>query len=80
MMKGRIKMYTNNVQSNFAEEIAKNGLLMIKNGKVRNHKLGNSARIHYGEIEKNEYQTYRDFLPGKNACMVFELTGSNIYD
>ena len=63
-----------------ANEIAKNGIALISSGKVRNHKLGNSARIHTGAAEIKEYQTYRDFLPSKNCCMVYELTGSDCYD
>lgn len=54
-----------------ANEIAQNGMLLIKNGKIRNHKLDNSSRIHTGEVEKEEYQNYRDFLRGKNGCMVY---------
>lgn len=65
-------------QEDPAQEIARNGMALIHSGKVRNHKLSNNARSHTGEVEKAEYQTYRDFLPGKNCCMVYELTGSEI--
>ena len=73
-------MDTLKVQGSSANEIAKNGIALIKDGKVRNHKLGNSAQIHTGEVEKREYQIYRDFLPSKNCCMVYELTGSDYYE
>ena len=73
-------MKTAYVQPGLANEIAKRGVFLITSGKVRNHKLGNSSRIHTGEVEKKEYQNYRDFLPGKNCCMVCELTGSDCYD
>ena len=63
-----------------ASEIAKNGMSWINNGKIRNHKLGNSSRIHSGEVEDREYHIYRDFLPSKNACMVYELIGSDNYE
>lgn len=63
-----------------ANEIAQNGMLLIKNGKIRNHKLDNSSRIHTGEVEKEEYQNYRDFLRGKNGCMVYGLTGRGYYE
>lgn len=59
-----------------ADEITHNAMRLIGGGKVRNHKLGNSARIHTGEIERAERQTYRDFLPSKNCRIVCELTGS----
>ncbi len=73
-------METLKAQRNSASEIAKNGIALISSGKVRNHKLGNSARIHTGEAEKREYQIYRDFLPSKNCSMVYELTGSDCYE
>lgn len=63
-----------------AEEIAGRGISLIKEGKIRNHKLGNSSRIHTGEPERKEAQNYRDFLPGLNCCIVYELTGSEFYD
>lgn len=70
-------MDTPKMQESSASEIAKHGVELINSGKIRNHKLGNSARIHTGETEKREYQIYRDFLPSKNFCMVYELTGSD---
>lgn len=63
-----------------SKEIAQKGVSLVKEGKVRNHKLGNSARIHSGEAERREYQLFRDFLPGKNGCMVYELIGSDKYE
>lgn len=63
-----------------ASEIAKKGMAWINNGKVRNHKLGNSSRIHTGEEEDTEYRIFRDFLPSRNGCMVYELTGSENYE
>ncbi|MDE5590099.1 MAG: hypothetical protein K2J60_13340 [Acetatifactor sp.] len=70
-------MKTSKAQVKQAKEIADIGIALVKSGKVRNHKLGNSSRIHTGEVEKKEYQTYRDFLPSKNCCMVYELIGSD---
>lgn len=73
-------MKTTKKQVMSAKEIAREGILLVTRGQVRNHKLGNSARIHTGEVEKKECQNYRDFLPGKNCCMVYELTGSECYE
>lgn len=67
-------------KKNSAEDIAENGMRLISEGKVRNHKIKNSVRIHTGTEEKREYQIYRDFLPSKNCNMVYELTGSDYYD
>ena len=63
-----------------AKDIAREGMRLINCGKVRNHKLRNSSRVHTGEVEKMECDMFRDFLPSKNGCMVYGLTGSNIYD
>ncbi len=63
-----------------ASAIAQNGMALIKSGKVRNHKLGNSSRVHTGEMEDRERRIYSDFLPSKNCCMVLELTGCEIYE
>lgn len=73
-------MNTFKTQGSSASEIAKNGIALINSGKIRNHKLGNSARVHTGEPEKREYQIYRDFLPSKNCSMVYDLTGSDHYE
>ena len=73
-------MDTNKMQTELASEIAQNGMRLINSGKIRNHKLGNSSRIHTGEAEKREAQIYRDFLPSKNCSMVYELTGSDCYE
>lgn len=73
-------MNTLTMQESFANKIAHDGIKLIRDGKVRNHKLGNNSRIHSGEVEKKEYQTYRDFLPSRNCCMVYELLGSDCYE
>lgn len=62
-----------------AEAIAENALELIISGKVRNHKLENSSRIHAGAAEREEYRVFRNFLPTKNACLVYDLTGSDKY-
>ncbi len=67
-----------NVQT--AREIAKRGFRLVENGVVRNHKLGNSARVHTGEVEERESQLFRDFLPSKNCRIAYELTGSDCYE
>ena len=73
-------METMFMQAGPAREIAREGMQLVINGNIRNHKLRNSSRIHTGEVEKKEYQNYRDFLPGKNCCMVYELIGSDEYE
>lgn len=73
-------MNSGRMQAETSEQIAKNGVLWITEGKVRDHKLGNSAREHTGAVEDKERHMYRDFLPNKNCCMILELTGSDYYE
>lgn len=68
------------VKEESVDEIARKGMLLIRSGRIRNHKLGCSSRIYTGEMEKKECQNYRDFLSGRNGCMVFELTGNECYE
>lgn len=79
-MSRRKEMSNQNLQAISAEQIAKKGMLLITSGKIRNHKLRNSSRIHTGEVEDREYQVYRDFLPSKNCCIVLDLRGSDFYE
>lgn len=76
----RKEMDNQNLQVVSAEQIAKNGMSLVNSGKIRNHKLKNSSRIHTGEVEDKECRVYRDFLPSKNCCIVLELTGSDCYE
>lgn len=63
-----------------AETISERSMNLIENGQVRNHKLRNSAPIHTGEAEKCESRIYRNFLPSKNGCFIYNLTGSDYYE
>lgn len=68
---GRSEYYFSNV-----EERAESNMELIKSGKVRDHKLGNSASRHTGEIEEKECSLYCDFLRTKNCDFVFALRGN----
>lgn len=57
--------------------MCKNNMRMIREGKIRNHKLRNNASIHYGEKELEEFYAFRDFLQTKNFSFVFDLKGSD---
>lgn len=63
-----------------ASECSKLGMFYIESKKVRNHKLGNSARVHTGEAEKEEYRLYRDSLTTRQACLAYELKGCDHYE
>ena len=69
-----------NVQKDTAKEMAERARSLLQEGKIRNHKLGNSAAVHTGEIEKKEVRIYRNFLPSKNCSIVYSLTGSENYE
>jgi len=68
------------IQKDTAQEMAERCKKLLQERKIRNHKLGNSAAIHTGEIERKEAQIYRDFLPSRNCCIVYSLTGSENYE
>lgn len=57
------------------KQASQEALEFIREGKIRNHLLGNAAGEHSGETELIESQSFRDFLPTKNGCMVFDLVG-----
>ncbi len=63
-----------------ARKIVEIGMSLLSDGRIRNHRLGNTSRIHSGEMEKKEYHIYRDFLPSKNGRMVYNLTGNDNYE
>ena len=57
------------------KQASQEALELIRGGKIRNHLLGNAAGEHGGEAELIESQRFRDFLPTKNGCTVFDLVG-----
>lgn len=58
-------------------EIAKRNLQLIQEKKIRNHKLGNSAPMHSGEIEELECERFCDFLKSRNCFYVETLRGTD---
>ena len=58
-----------------AAEIARKGMNLSLEGKVRNHKLKNSASIHTGTKERKEANTFINFLSTKNSSFVYEIRG-----
>ena len=68
-------MSEKNYYSKETEDFANESMRQIKSGAVRNHKLKNSARIHTGEMEEVECDTFCNFLMSKNYFMVDELRG-----
>ena len=58
-----------------ATEIARNGMNLILEGKIRNHKLKDSASIHTGTMERREANTFIKFLSTKTSSFVYEIKG-----
>ena len=58
-----------------ATEIARNGMNLILEGKVRNHKLKDSASIHTETMERREANTFINFLSTKTSSFVYEIKG-----
>ena len=56
-----------------ATEIARNGINLILEGKVRNHKLKDSASIHTGTMERREANTFINFLSTKTSSFVYDI-------
>ncbi len=61
-------------------EVVNEQMRLIKEGKIRNHQLGNSAVTHSGELEERERVLFYDFLPTKNGDFVCNLRGSELYE
>lgn len=70
-------MLSNNYYTPEIENIARCSIEMIKDGYIRNHKLGNSSAKHSGEIEEIECSVFADFLKTKNCYLVRSLRGSD---
>lgn len=61
------------------QQISERMMQMMKSGKIRNHKLGNTAVIHHGEWEEKELGLYKSFLLSKNFNNVMLLRGNGNY-
>lgn len=60
-------------------QIGERMMQMMRLGKIRNHKLGNTAVIHHGEWEERELGLYKRFLLSKNFNHVMQLRGNGSY-
>lgn len=66
--------------SNEVMKVVQKDMELIKEGKIRNHQLGNGAVTHSGELEEKERVIFCTFLPTKNCDFVCSLKGSEIYE
>ena len=62
------------------QESSQRAMEQLQQGKIRNHKLCNSAPEHKGEFSEQELYLFLDYLPTKNFYDVLELRGSINYE
>lgn len=67
----------NEFVSKETRRLAERMIQMIRSGKLRNHKLGNTSVVHHGEAEEKELMEYGNFLRTKNFYMIMQLCGSD---
>lgn len=63
---------------NYSEEVntmVMHAMDLIREGKIRNHKIRNTAREHTNELEEQECNLFSEFLTTKNCDFVLNLTG-----
>lgn len=65
------------MQAMTPDRVSEEAMGFVRDGRIRNHLLGNTAGEHSGEVELLESQVFADFLPTKTGCEVFELVGSD---
>lgn len=70
----------NEYVSEETRQISKRMIRMIKEEKIRNHKLGNTSAIHHGDLEERELGTYIRFAYTRNFYNVMQLSGRMNYE
>lgn len=60
--------------------VSRRMMQMVMNGKIRNHKIGNTASVHHGEPEEQELENYLKFLLTRNCYDVLHLYGWDNYE
>lgn len=73
-------MATNEFVSEETKQISDRMLQMIKDGRIRNHKLSNTSMVHHGDLEEQELSNYKKFLSTRNCYNVLNLYGRNDYE
>lgn len=71
---------TNEYVSEETRQVSSRMMQMIQEGKIQNHKLGNTSAIHHGDLEEQELGNYLRFLPTRNAYNVVQLYGQVDYE
>lgn len=74
------KSVVNEYVSEETRQVSGRMMQMIKEGKIRNHKLSNTSAVHHGALEEAELGNYKKFLFTRNFYDVIELCGRVDYE
>ena len=69
-----------NLYTQQANEASERMITLIREGKLRNHKLVYSSPVHFGDIERNEQVTYEAFIRCRNFYDLLALRGASYYE
>ena len=69
-----------NLYTQHSNEASERMLAMIRSGKIRNHKLVYSSPVHFGDIERNERNTFEAFIRSRNFYDLLALKGESYYE
>lgn len=61
-------------------EVSERMMQLIREGKIRNHKLGNTSAIHHGALEEKELGNFKNFLKTRNFYDIMLLLGQVKYE
>lgn len=61
-------------------ESARRMLILTKEGRIKQHLLGDTSQTRYGTIEDRGMNSYRDFLRTKLCCEILNLEGKEEYE
>lgn len=70
----------NEYVSEETRQVSSKMMRMIREGKIRNHKMGNTAAVHHGDLEERELGNYLRFLSTRNCYDVIHLYGQDNYE
>lgn len=70
----------NEFVSDATMQISERLMQMMREGKIRNHKLANTSTIHHGDLEEQELEAYKRFLLTRNFYNTIQLCGKEDYE
>ena len=73
------KITVNEYISEETKQVSERIMRMIEEGKLRNHKLSNTAAVHHGDLEERELGNNLRFLSTRNFYNAMFLCGQVDY-